>query len=49
MLGVLTACTQVTEKSHRPQFRRHLVVHVSDVSAASLDRLDVPEEMMDFV
>jgi len=49
MLGVLAACTQVTEESHRPQFRRHLVVHVPDVSTVSLGRLDVPEKMMDFV
>jgi hypothetical protein len=49
ILGVLAACTQVTEESHRPQFRRHLVVHIPDMSASSLDALDVPEKIMDFI
>ncbi|RDW58624.1 hypothetical protein BP6252_13100 [Coleophoma cylindrospora] len=49
VLGVISACTQVTVESHRPQFRRHLMVHVPDISAASLDRFNIPEEMMDFV
>jgi hypothetical protein len=49
VLGVVAACTQVTKESHRPQFRRHLVVHVPEISTASLARFDIPEEMMDFV
>ncbi|MCJ1307315.1 hypothetical protein MMC25_000961 [Agyrium rufum] len=48
VIGVLAACTQVTEESHRSHFRRHLMVHVPDVSAASLHELNVPEEMMGF-
>ncbi|RDW56494.1 hypothetical protein BP5796_13135 [Coleophoma crateriformis] len=49
VLSVVAACTQVTVESHRPQFRRHLVVHIPDISVVSLESFNIPDEMMDFV
>jgi hypothetical protein len=49
LVYVLAACYQIAKESHRPQFRRHLTVHVPEVLEARFDGVEMLKETSVFV
>ncbi len=49
LMATTAACEQLLEETARPQFRRHMVTHIPDLSRERLTRLGVDEARMPFV
>ncbi|KAL9579751.1 MAG: hypothetical protein Q9203_006566, partial [Teloschistes exilis] len=49
LIATTAACVQLSKETARPEFRRHLVTHIPDLSRKCLTRLGIDEMRMPFV
>ncbi|KAL8724128.1 MAG: hypothetical protein Q9166_008115, partial [cf. Caloplaca sp. 2 TL-2023] len=49
LIATTAACTQLSGKTARPEFRRHMVTYIPDLSRKCLTRLGIDEARMPFV
>ncbi|KAI4276581.1 MAG: hypothetical protein L6R38_005626 [Xanthoria sp. 2 TBL-2021] len=49
LIATTAACAQLSKETLRPEFRRHMVTHIPDLSRKCLTRLGIDEARMPFV
>ncbi|KAL9026743.1 MAG: hypothetical protein Q9196_004638 [Gyalolechia fulgens] len=49
LIATTAACAQLSEETARPQFRRHMVTHIPDLSRECFTRLRIDEARIPFV